>query len=205
MSQNGILPDHEVKCPWCYEFASSCEKCSDQKEPCEECLSECPCCEGTRIFRWPSFYAEDITFCDECGREVPVMNLENDTQTGTWVCFDCLVVDHSLACPDCTKWKQWETIEQLLNMIEGKKELRWLETAQTSEQFEYLISQILLVKKLKNWPNKDPILLQRIEEIIQNSDSEDLVLSTYFYCLSEESKKRVMELNHIRERLKKFL
>ncbi|MBD3262339.1 MAG: hypothetical protein GF334_11860 [Candidatus Altiarchaeales archaeon] len=116
----GVLPHHKIECPFCLDYVQWCENCGEE-EPCEECLSECPQCEGTGEFRWGSFYSEDTSKCDECGQEeVPIMHMDDDyAMLGVWICFDCYVLQHTLACPDCTLWRKWESIDQFFYQIEG--------------------------------------------------------------------------------------
>jgi len=199
----GILPHHEVECPFCLDYVQWCENCGDQ-EPCEECLSECPCCGGTQVFRWGSYYSQDVGKCDACRRgNIPIMSQETDSMLEEWICFDCYVLSHSLTCPDCSLWEKWEFLEQLFYQIEGPL-LDPLQIMKGFGQVKKSLASIPIIerlvfslegseKALKKVRGRIDKLLSKLEENPKRASELDLPLMAYLFCMSGEPQKEAAE------------
>lgn len=202
---NGVLPHHESECPFCDGYVGDCEECEGE-EPCEECRAECPHCRGEQTFRWGSFYEQDTGTCDQCKREeTPICAFESpeSIKGEEYICFDCVVLNHSLNCPNqCTLWEEWETIEQLFYYIEG--EIYPLKHAQNLENLKKAFHGNEVIHRLAfSLEGSDTVTkkvgerLDYIRKMLEEDSSLlpkwDLPLSVYLFCMIEDSQKKAAE------------
>jgi len=177
----GVLPDHEVPCPFCEDYVDWCENCGEE-EPCEECLSNCPHCEGTGTFRWGSYYTEDKGCCGYCEREeIYVQHQEDGSMSGTWICFDCCVLQHALYCKGCNLWEKWETIDQIFPQIDQifPQSFPQIKGGSSLNQIKTYLFEKLIVQKLT----------KEVSRLVENREKVERKIKGLCEALSKKAKK----------------
>lgn len=80
----------------------------DHTQPCPECeglCPECESCDGEGKLFWGSWYFQDYVECEECKKELPCANMDQQEPEGWWVCYDCYVEAHEKHC-GCSLWRK---------------------------------------------------------------------------------------------------